>query len=412
MEKKALFIISLKYPLINAINIKVNLLKNKNSDIILDDNQADIFDIAKRLESLNIFDNVYIVRGNSLRSIKYIFKGNKNISVSKAINNTLVNIKNKILRLINKEKFIESMKLYGGNIDLSQYDEMYLCSETEVSIACSDLLVKKYGFKSINLIEEGVRDYYTDVSIMKYCNLYSNVEINVYLYDINLPVYKLRRKNIVFKSIPKLDENLIELKNIFNKIFKYNNIKNWDNKIIMFEQVSEPLPDYLLNINKIEKFFLNNAYKKHLKEHICYEIKCDAIEKVLSLLSNRLIKSFYIKVHPRTKNGILDKHKKYIIGDKKNFHNIPWEVYMINEKFNNNIWITINSSSIFNRLICFNNIPRNMKIIILNEIFCINTQSSLKQLFFNIAKVYKRDVIIPKTIDEFENNMNTIIKNI
>ena len=37
---ETLFIMSLKYPLINAINIKINELKNRKADIILDDNKS------------------------------------------------------------------------------------------------------------------------------------------------------------------------------------------------------------------------------------------------------------------------------------------------------------------------------------------------------------------------------------
>lgn len=410
MEKKALFIISLKYPLINAINIKINLLQNKRADIILDDNQADIFDIAKRLESLDVFDNVYIVRGNSLKGIKNIFKEHNNIGVFEAIGNTLTNIKNKFLRLINKEKFIESMKLYGDNIALSQYNEIYLCSETEVSIACSDLLVKKYGIKNINLIEEGVRDYYTDVSIMKYRKLYFNANINVYLYNINLPVYNKSIKNVNFITIPKLDTNIINLRDVFNKVFDYNNNKCWDNKIIMFEQKSEPLPKYLVSISGIKTFVLRNAYKKHLKEHKLYMNKCEAIKYILSIIPKELYKDFYIKAHPRTKEGILEEHRRYIIGDKSNFHNIPWEIYILNESFENNIWITINSSSVFNRLFCFNTVNNNIKIIMLNDIFGGGVYGNLKILFEKVEKQYGENVYIPRNKDELINVMKSYIK--
>ena len=48
--KKTLFIISLRYPLINAINIKLNELHDKQADIILDDTiRNDSYQLAENL---------------------------------------------------------------------------------------------------------------------------------------------------------------------------------------------------------------------------------------------------------------------------------------------------------------------------------------------------------------------------
>lgn len=58
--KKTLFIISLRYPLINAINIKLNELHDKQADIILDDTiRNDSYQLAENLRKSQIFDNVF-----------------------------------------------------------------------------------------------------------------------------------------------------------------------------------------------------------------------------------------------------------------------------------------------------------------------------------------------------------------
>ena len=57
---KKLFIISLKFPLINAINIMLNVMQNPAADIILIDNGTDMSSIANRLSKLSIFDNVFV----------------------------------------------------------------------------------------------------------------------------------------------------------------------------------------------------------------------------------------------------------------------------------------------------------------------------------------------------------------
>ena len=60
--KKTLFIISLRYPLINAINIKLNELHDKQADIILDDTiRNDSYQLAENLRKSQIFDNVFLL---------------------------------------------------------------------------------------------------------------------------------------------------------------------------------------------------------------------------------------------------------------------------------------------------------------------------------------------------------------
>lgn len=75
---KTLFIISLKYPLINAINIKINELKNRKADIILDGNKNDYKELAERLKKTNVFENVYLVNPDGLDGIKNILNKKEN----------------------------------------------------------------------------------------------------------------------------------------------------------------------------------------------------------------------------------------------------------------------------------------------------------------------------------------------
>ena len=57
---KTLFICCTDYQLINAINIKKNLLQNDNADIVILNNKAGVFELAKRLQTVNLFQNVYV----------------------------------------------------------------------------------------------------------------------------------------------------------------------------------------------------------------------------------------------------------------------------------------------------------------------------------------------------------------
>lgn len=57
---KTLFICCTDYQLINAINIKKILLQNDNADIVILNNKAGVFELAKRLQTVNLFQNVYV----------------------------------------------------------------------------------------------------------------------------------------------------------------------------------------------------------------------------------------------------------------------------------------------------------------------------------------------------------------
>ena len=57
---KALFVCLTDYQLLNSINIKVHLLKGCKADIIIFNNKKGNIELADRLQSTGIFENVYV----------------------------------------------------------------------------------------------------------------------------------------------------------------------------------------------------------------------------------------------------------------------------------------------------------------------------------------------------------------
>lgn len=403
MMKKALFIISLKYPLFNAINIKMNELKEKKADIILDGNKDDYVELATRLESVGVFENVFLANPDGVDGIKLFLKHNSKKSFIESLLGSIENLYISYLKKNSREKFIQHSLQNGSFIDFNEYDEIFVCSESSVSLACTDILIKDKDIRTINLIEEGVRDYYTDYAMQLYRTRYKDVHINIYLYEPNYIGYSVNISEIKFCNIPKLSIYDNNLKHIMNIVFGYKHDFNYDHMIIFFEQVAEPMPPYLKNTAGIKKIILHNAYKKHMKEHRFFLTKRKVIDFIIEILNKNDIKDrFAIKLHPRTKKGILPEWKKYIVGDDSNRNTVPWEVYCLNNKFNNNSWVTIDSSSILNRVLCFKE-KENIRYILLYN--CLDDCNKKPKELINFYKkiiINNDNIFMPNNYSDLE----------
>lgn len=58
---KTLFICLTDYQILNALNIKMHLLKDKKADILFLNNKDGNIELRERLEASDIFDNVYLL---------------------------------------------------------------------------------------------------------------------------------------------------------------------------------------------------------------------------------------------------------------------------------------------------------------------------------------------------------------
>lgn len=127
---------------------------------------------------------------------------------------------------------------------------------------------------------------------------------------------------------------------------------------------------------------------------------------MINLKKHGLLNHFYIKLHPRTQYHI-ENLNSYIIGDKTNKISIPWEIYCLNQQFENNLWITMYSSSVLNKAICFQEIG-NIKFVFLYKCntFFHNKASNLEIFYSKFSKKYCNYIIIPNNLDELEEEIN------
>ena len=406
--KKSLFIISLKYPLLNSINIKLNNLCQKKADIIIGCNGDDYASIYDRIKGLNIFDKVYLVRITEHDGIKRYFQnlGKNKISLKKALRGTFKNILDQYFLRNKPIDFLQESVIKGENIILDDYDDIYINSPNEIIWVVLDYLVSHRTISCVNIIEGGANDYCKtdgfDVIRERYGE---KLGVNVYLYDPDVVIVDKNIDNVSFKRMPLISASSLEFKRMINKIFDYDCEKeSLSSKCIFFDQLSEPMPEYLFNANELIKFILQNSYKKHLKDHNNYIEKNKAIFKALDIISkSHGDNSFLVKLHPRTKNGISPELSKYCIGGIKNADNIPWEVYCTNIKFQNSIWMGIHSSAILNRLLCFEQQDKIKYIMLYKCIKYKNVDEDKLDLFYHkVQRKYVGKVFIPNSWKEFE----------
>ena len=126
---KALFVCLTDYQLLNSINIKVHLLKDCKADIIIFNNKKGNIELADRLQSTEIFENVYVYSEFFTGLHKY-FRGlteNKNeIGFLTAVKGTVKNIYLKLLGLVKDKEFIIQQKIHNNKVlDFSQYNQFF-----------------------------------------------------------------------------------------------------------------------------------------------------------------------------------------------------------------------------------------------------------------------------------------------
>lgn len=405
---RSLFIITQKYPLLNAINIRLNTLKHEEADLILDDDHDYIFDLARRIKRERLFKKTFIFQSKRKSYIKLFLKKISAPTVGDIVSEIWLKIKDFVLFRINLPSYINNIIIDGGEIDFSVYDKVFVCCTTRASFACTDILYKLGVISEINLVEEGVRDYCQSYIIEKYVHRYSKLKIIQHLYNKDLVSYE-NRLNVEYCDIPKLSK-CDSIVNILNRVFGWNGnscVSDFKDTVVFFEQVAEPMPSHLAKASKLTRIIFRNAYNKHMKEHLLFLEKCSAIEKVMQILTQHgLIGNFKIKVHPRTVNGLDLQWKHFLLVNENNSNNIPWELYCLNVEMNKCKLVTLFSSSAVNSLVCLNQTP-TIKIVLLYELIenAESVPNDLMLFYQKVKEKYPSIICIPRSNAQLDSSI-------
>lgn len=402
---KALFVCLTDYQLLNSINIKVHLLKGCKADIIIFNNKKGNIELADRLQSTGIFENVYVYSEFFTGLHKYLrgLTENKNeIGFLTAVKGTVKNIYLKLLGLVKDKEFIIQQKIHNNKVlDFDQYNQFFGI-ETKAFVGECFEAILKYNKCLNNSIDEGLASY------LSYALKRTHKVDKVYLYEPDMAVYKDKIAcNIV--QIPKIDKDDKDFINAINFIFDFKDANKIDlkDKIIFFDQNTDPMPKYLRNAGAIKKFIFANPYKKHLKEQIVYETKMELFKKLVRIFTPQDV---FVKLHPRSNVDYIEDYRN---AGAKFFPNIfaPWEVFGANYEIKNNIWVTIYSSALCAYSFTIKNNSENKYIFlykILNKNRSMNRFEEIDSFFSNFQTLYKQNVILPESVEEYETALKLI----
>lgn len=283
--------------------------------------------------------------------------------------------------------FKNGLSYFLGTEFKPKYNELCVFTHNIFSKILYSNVVKYNPKLNFNFVEEGTSTYtltYRDTfknriinNSMKVLNkkIFSNKDIsNILLFKPELYSGNLD-KNIM--KLSEIDKNDNWIKQKTNEVFKYDlfEIPYKNHKFIYFDQT----------ISKDG------------------EIPIDEKQILIQMLTNMKDESLIVKLHPR------DSKEKYK-GEFTKVHsdgNLPWELIYLNEDLEENVLITIRSSSVFTPKIMFN---KENTIILLYKIAGIKDEV-YKSFVDKVKKIYIEDkVYIPETWDEFRQVLRDIDK--
>lgn len=396
---KALFVCLTDYQMLNALNIKINLLKNKDADILFFDNKEGHCKLAERLSQTGVFKNVFLHQFTNVKGLHEYLRGKiDGVNFGSAAINSAGEIKYKAFCKLLGKKYKINAKLYDNKqINFADYDDLYGIPTKDVVKDTMKMVLAETKTAKVNFIEDGTSTYWKR-------SIKTDLPVNsIYLYQPELANYyddsKYRDR---IKFIPQINWDDDEFRKLINFVFGFKKTDTeYNNKVIFFDQNWDPMPEYLQNLKGIKKIVLQKHYKKHLKESTIYDKKMQMFKILADKISdsNRVI----VKLHPRSDNAFIKDYLKSPCHMAENVK-VPWEVVEDNCIFTNNIWVTVSSTALCSLKTAFKNKKENIKLIFLYKlVYPKEDKYKDDNTFFeNFRKKYPQNVFIPESIEEYK----------
>lgn len=400
---KVLFICTNRYQIINAVNARINFYKNDTVHILIASERPELNKIWKKISDIELFDkvqHVYIQPDGLHEYIKKL-KSNKNnlntnITFVEACRATIFNGITKFKSIFNNEEYILKTSVsnyeYG---DYKTYDIIFAhCNHRVINIIYK--LIKENNVNcELAILDEGLGSY-----VRSNLGGKNTPADSAYLNEPSLCMYNI--ENV--KALPKIDKNNDIFLNYINYIFSWSGEEIiFKNKIIFFQQEFDPMPEYLENPNIIVKYILYNSYRKHINDARLFYEQQDVVNELARYLS---FSDIFIKYHPAEKNinrFVWEKNIKIL--DR---HNLPWEIRVLNEKMEDNLFITIHSTAV---LMHENIDAGHNKYIFLYKMINVSMDKLGEAAINKFKKIHAGKVYIPEDKDEFYNIVDNFINN-
>ena len=406
---KNLYLCLTDFQILNALNLQLSKFKNKKADLFFITNKEGNEQLAERLASTGIFEKIYLFNNSRIQGLHQYVRSTVEGKTNKGFAAALVTSVNEAVYKL-RSKFsgeayrINAKIVLGGKMDFAAYDEVFCLDKRSLVVDCVTQILKETGGKcKINLLDEGTSTYWR--SILK-----TNFPVSdIYLYAPELANYYTEGWQERIYKIPQIDYGDENFRSVINKVFDFKDDGNYPyddkgnlllkDKIIFFDQNWDPMPEYFKHVNKFMMLLLHNPYKKHKKESAFYERK---MQMFRITADNSEGNDVIVKLHPRSPLSFVADYQKSKCTMAPNLK-IPWEVFMDNCRFNNNIWVTVSSTALCTYKMIFADSREDIPMIFLYKIVYDGNKSYQEddQFFRSFQKKYPQSVFIPETIEEF-----------
>lgn len=406
---KNLYLCLTDFQILNALNLQLSKFKNKKADLFFITNKEGNEQLAERLAGTGIFEKIYLFNNSRIQGLhQYVrstVEGRQNKGLAAALTASFNEAVYKLRSKFSGEAYrINAKIVLGGEMDFAAYDEVFCLDKRSLVVECVTQILKETGGKcKINLLDEGTSTYWR--SILK-----TNFPVNdIYLYAPELANYYSEGWQDRIYKIPQIDYSDENFRSVINKVFDFKDDGNYPyddkgslllkDKIIFFDQNWDPMPEYFKHLNKFMMLLLHNPYKKHKKESSFYERK---MQMFRITADNSDGNDVIVKLHPRSPLSFVADYQKSKCTMAPNLK-IPWEVFMDNCRFNNNIWVTVSSTALCTYKMIFADSREDIPMIFLYKIVYDGNKSYQEddQFFRSFQKKYPQSVFIPETIEEF-----------
>lgn len=412
---KNLYLCLTDFQILNALNLQLSKFKNKKADLFFITNKEGNEQLAGTVTG--IFEKIYLFNNSRIQGLHQYVRSTVEGKTNKGFAAALVTSVNEAVYKL-RSKFsgeayrINAKIVLGGKMDFAAYDEVFCLDKRSLVVDCVTQILKETGGKcKINLLDEGTSTYWR--SILK-----TNFPVSdIYLYAPELANYYTEGwKDRIYK-IPQIDYSDEKFRAVINKVFDFKDDGNYPyddkgslllkDKIIFFDQNWDPMPEYFKHLNKFMMLLLHNPYKKHKKESAFYERK---MQMFRITADNSDGNDVMVKLHPRSPLSFVADYKKSKCTMAPNLK-IPWEVFMDNCRFNNNIWVTVSSTALCTYKMIFADSREDIPMIFLYKIVYAGNKSYQEddQFFRSFQKKYPQSVFIPETTEEFTQIYKKII---
>lgn len=406
---KNLYLCLTDFQILNALNLQLSKFKNKKADLFFITNKEGNEQLAERLAATGIFEKIYLFDNSRIQGLHQYVRSTVEGKTNKGFAAALVTSVNEAVYKL-RSKFsgeayrINAKIVLGGKMDFAAYDEVFCLDKRSLVVDCVTQILKETGGKcKINLLDEGTSTYWR--SILK-----TNFPISdIYLYAPELANYYSEGWQERIYKIPQIDYGDEKFRSVINKVFDFKDDGNYPyddkgslllkDKIIFFDQNWDPMPEYFKHLNKFMILLLHNPYKKHKKESAFYERK---MQMFRITADNSGGNDVIVKLHPRSPLSFVADYQKSKCTMAPNLK-IPWEVFMDNCRFNNNIWVTVSSTALCTYKMIFADSREDIPMIFLYKIVYDGNKSYQEddQFFKGFQQKYPQSVFIPETIEEF-----------